>query len=182
MCGADRARSIRWGGWWPWRSARSGVDAAMCTRSANGGRSASRRSAPRWACGESAGRVWRPFTAPFATSTMPPSSGRWGSGLRRKGWRPTDDALAIDGKGLRGIHGEEIPGGRLVAAFAHQARVVLAEAATAGKGHELAGVEAILADLPARLVSGRVVAGDALLASCGRCRPIVRKGDTISSP
>jgi hypothetical protein len=31
-----------------------------------------------------------------------------------------DEALAIDGKTLRGIHGEEIPGVHLVAAYAHQ--------------------------------------------------------------
>ena len=61
-----------------------------------------------------------------------------------------DEAIAIDGKTLRGIHGEEVPGVHLVAAFAHQTRTVLAQAATEGKGHELAGVKAVLAALPAR--------------------------------
>src|SRR5712691_6128642 len=73
-----------------------------------------------------------------------------------------DEALAIDGKTLRGIHGEEIPGVHLVAAYAHQTHVVLAAAETVGKGHELAGVQAVLAALPARLLAGRVVTGDAL--------------------
>ncbi len=94
---------------------------------------------------------------------------------------PPDDALAIDGKTLRGIHGEELPGVHLVAAYAHQARVVLAEAETVGKGHELAGVQAVLAALPQRLLVGRVVTGDALLATRALCRQIVRKGGTISS-
>jgi hypothetical protein len=36
-------------------------------------------------------------------------------------------AIAIDGKGLRGIHGEELPGVRLVAAYAVGAGLVLAQ-------------------------------------------------------
>ena len=91
------------------------------------------------------------------------------------------EALAIDGKTLRGMHGEEIPGVHLVAAYAHQTRVVLAEAETVGKGHELAGVQAVLAALPARLLAGRVVTGDALLATRALCRRIIQKGGTISS-
>jgi len=35
--------------------------------------------------------------------------------------------IAIDGKGLKGIHGEEIPGVRLVAAYADEAGMVLAQ-------------------------------------------------------
>ena len=92
--------------------------------------------------------------------------GQW---FAQHGLEP-DEALAIDGKTLRGIHGEEIPGVHLVAAFAHQTRVVLAQAETRGKGHELEGVNAGVAGvaaLPARLLSGRVVTGDALLAA--RC-------------
>jgi DDE_Tnp_1-associated len=92
-----------------------------------------------------------------------------------------DEALAIDGKTLRGIHGEEIPGVPLVAAFAHQTRVALVQAATVGKGHELAGVQAVLAALPTRLLAGRVVTGDALLASRALCQQIVRKGGPMSS-
>jgi hypothetical protein len=91
-----------------------------------------------------------------------------------------EEALAIDGKTLRGIHGEEIPGVHLVAAYAHQTRVVLAQAETMGKGHELAGVQAVLAALPSRLLAGRVVTGDALLATRALCRQLVQKGGTIS--
>jgi hypothetical protein len=36
-------------------------------------------------------------------------------------------AIAIDGKGLRGIHGEELPGVRLVAAYADDVSLVLAQ-------------------------------------------------------
>lgn len=38
-----------------------------------------------------------------------------------------EGAIAIDGKGLRGIHGEELPGVRLVAAYADGAGLVLAQ-------------------------------------------------------
>lgn len=91
------------------------------------------------------------------------------------------EAIAIDGKTRRGIHGEAVPGVHLVAAFAHQTRTVLAQAATEGKGHELAGVKAVLASLFARLLCGHVVTGDALLAQRELCRQIIAKGGTISS-
>jgi hypothetical protein len=94
---------------------------------------------------------------------------------------PPDEALALDGKTLRGLHGEEIPGVHFAAAYAHQTRVVLAEAETLGKGHELAGVQAVLAMLPERLLAARVVTGDALLASRALCQQVVRKGGIISS-
>lgn len=103
--------------------------------------------------------------------------GQW---FAAQGLEP-DEALALDGKTLRGIHGEEIPGVHLVAAFAHRTRVVLAQAATEGKGHELAGVDAVLVGLPQRLLAGRVVTGDALLATRALCGQIVRKGGTTSS-
>jgi hypothetical protein len=43
-----------------------------------------------------------------------------------------EEAIAIDGKGLRGIHGEELPGVRLVAAYAPKAGLVLAQAGGEG--------------------------------------------------
>jgi hypothetical protein len=35
--------------------------------------------------------------------------------------------ISIDGKGLKGIHGEELPGVRLVSAYAHEAGLTLAQ-------------------------------------------------------
>jgi hypothetical protein len=40
---------------------------------------------------------------------------------------PEAKAIALDGKQLRGIHGEQLPGVRLVAAFSHETNWVLAE-------------------------------------------------------
>ena len=48
---------------------------------------------------------------------------RWAKKALREG----DQAIALDGKALRGIHGEEIPGVRLVAAYAHESGLVLAQ-------------------------------------------------------
>lgn len=39
----------------------------------------------------------------------------------------TGEAIAIDGKGLKGIHGEELPGVRLVAAYGTKSSLVLAQ-------------------------------------------------------
>lgn len=75
------------------------------------------------------------------------------------------EGIALDGKTLRGIHGEEIPGVHLVAAYAHQTRMVLAQTATEGKGNELAGVKQLLREIPEHLLAGHVVTGDALLAT-----------------
>lgn len=46
----------------------------------------------------------------------------------------TGEGIAIDGKALRGIHGEELPGVHLVAAYAHRASRVLAERGGQGEG------------------------------------------------
>ncbi len=40
---------------------------------------------------------------------------------------PADGHLVLDGKALRGIHGEELPGVRLVAVYAPEAGLVLAQ-------------------------------------------------------
>lgn len=49
--------------------------------------------------------------------------GQW---FREQGLRE-GEAIALDGKSLRGIHGEELPSVHLVSAYAHYAGVVLAQ-------------------------------------------------------
>jgi hypothetical protein len=86
-------------------------------------------------------------------------------------------ALALDGKTLRGIHGDAVPGVHLVAAYAHECGVVLAQVAAPGKGHELAAATTVLATVP---LQGRVVTADALLTRRARCKQIVRRrGDYL---
>lgn len=69
------------------------------------------------------------------------------------------EAIAIDGKSLRGIHGEEVPGVHLVSAYGQRSRVVLAQVWVENKGQELAAVKQLLATLP---LAGRLVTLDAL--------------------
>lgn len=92
-----------------------------------------------------------------------------GAWLAGSGVDPAE-ALALDGKALRGIHGDAVPGVHLVAAFAHRAGAVLGQAASPGKGRELAAVKAVLGQVP---LAGRVVTGDALLTQRDVCARVV---------
>ena len=94
--------------------------------------------------------------------------GEW---LRARGLQP-GEGVAVDGKTLRGIHGEEMPGVHLVAAFAHQTGIILDQQATEGKGQELETERAMLERLDVR---GHVVTGDALLAQRDLSEVIVKK-------
>lgn len=100
-----------------------------------------------------------------------------GGWLRARGLK-AGEGLALDGKTLRGIHGEELPGVHLVAAFTHQSGIVLAQEAAPGQGQELAAVEAVLACLD---LQGHVVTGDALLAQRELCEQIVKKGALLAA-
>ena len=88
------------------------------------------------------------------------------------------EALAIDGKRLRGIHGEQLPGVHLVAAYAHQSGIVLGQQAVAHKKNELEAVYQLLARLD---LKDRVVTGDAQFTQRKVCQRIVAKGGTTSS-
>jgi len=88
------------------------------------------------------------------------------------------EAIAVDGKTLRGIHGEEVPGVHLIAAYTHHRGRVLAQRAAPGKGRELEAAKAVLESLD---LKGQIVTGDALLAQRDLCRKIKKKGATGSS-
>ena len=95
-----------------------------------------------------------------------------GGWLSARGLR-AGEGVALDGKTLRGIHGDQLPGVHLVAAFTHQSGIVLTQEVAPGKGQELAAVKAVLARLD---LQGHTVTGDALLAQRGLCQQIVKKG------
>ncbi len=75
-----------------------------------------------------------------------------------------DDPLSLDGKTLRGVHGQEIPGVHVVSAYASRAGAVLAQVAAPGKGE------------------GRVVVADALLTQRKVCEQIVAGGGEYLLP
>lgn len=101
-----------------------------------------------------------------------------GAWLARTGVEPTD-ALALDGKTLRGIHGDAVPGVHLVGAYAHRAGVMLAQLRSEGRGQELAAAKQVLAALP---LAGRAVTGDALLTQRAVSRGVVAGGGEYLLP
>jgi DDE_Tnp_1-associated/Transposase DDE domain len=101
-----------------------------------------------------------------------------GAWLSRNGVDPAE-AVALDGKTLRGIHGDAVPGVHLVAAYAHRAGAVLAQAPSPGKGQELAAARTVLGEID---VAGRVVTGDALLTQRDLCLRIVAGGGAYLLP
>ena len=101
--------------------------------------------------------------------------GRWLAGT---GIAP-DALLCVNGKTLRGIHGEQLPGVHLVSVYAAQAGAVLAQVTAPGKGQELAAAKAALAQAP---LAGRVVAGDALQTQRDVCDQIVAAGGDYLLP
>ena len=88
------------------------------------------------------------------------------------------EAVAIDGKALRGIHGDQLPGVHLVAAYAHGAGIVVGQQAVGGKRNELDAVAGLLGQLD---VKGLVVTGDALFTQRELCQRVVAQGGTTSS-
>ena len=97
----------------------------------------------------------------------------------RAQWAEAVDPLSLDGKTLRGVHGQEIPGVHLVSAYASRAGAVLAQVAAPGKGEELAAVKEVLGQVP---LKGRVVVADALLTQRKVCEQIVAGGGEYLLP
>jgi hypothetical protein len=90
-----------------------------------------------------------------------------------------DEPLAVDGKTLRGVHGEGIPGAHLVSVYALRAGAVLAQIRTAEKGGELPATKAALAQVD---LTGHVVMGDALQTQRAVCTQIVAGGGEYLLP
>jgi hypothetical protein len=97
---------------------------------ARGGASrAVRTYAPRGGSPAPARRAWRRCFACSATWPCAAFEQALGAWVRAQG-RPAGEALALDGKPLRGIHGEAVPGVQRVAAYAHRTGAVLEQKGT----------------------------------------------------
>lgn len=101
-----------------------------------------------------------------------------GAWLVRTGVAP-GEPIAVDGKTLRGVHGDGLPGEHLVSAYAHRAGAVLAQVRSAGHGHELAAAERVLGAVP---LAGRVVTTDALLTQRSVSQRVVDGGGAYLLP
>jgi hypothetical protein len=100
-----------------------------------------------------------------------------GGWLQKRGL-PPGAAVAVDGKTLRGIHGAQVPGVHLLAAYAHATGIVVGQQAVGNKENELTALPGLLAQLN---LQGLVVTGDALFTQREVCREIVAKGGITSS-
>jgi hypothetical protein len=101
-----------------------------------------------------------------------------GGWLAQTGIAP-GEPYAVDGKTLRGIHGEEIPGAHLVSVYALRAGAVLAQIRAREKGAELPATKAALAQVE---LAGHVVMGDALQTQRAVCEQIVAAGGEYLLP
>lgn len=99
-----------------------------------------------------------------------------GSWLRQRGRREAE-AIAVDGKSLRGLHGEQLPGVHLVAAYGQRSGIALGQEAVGHGENELAAVARLLECLDLR---GQVVTGDAQFTQRSLAQAIVEKGGTTS--
>lgn len=83
-------------------------------------------------------------------------------------------AASIDGKKLRGIHGEEVPGVALLSVFSHKLGVTLAQRRISEQG-ELVSARELLKALD---LHGLIITGDALYCQRDICEQIVKGGAT----
>jgi hypothetical protein len=133
--------------------------------------------AGRGACAATLHRVYRALDV----AAFEQAVGGW---LAQTGVAP-DDALALDGKTLRGTRGPDGPGGEfvpglhLVAAYAPAAGAVLGQVCAPGKGRELAAAQTVRAAVP---LGGRVVTGAALLTQREVCEQVVAAGGDYLLP
>jgi hypothetical protein len=93
---------------------------------------------------------------------------RWTNGRCDAGW----EALSLDGKVLRGVQGHQIPGVHLLAAYAHEARVVLEQIPVDASTNEHKTALELLDLIP---VKGKIVLGDAMFCQRDLSRKISKK-------
>jgi hypothetical protein len=94
---------------------------------------------------------------------------KWLAGQQERGWT----AVSIDGKTLRGTQGHEIAGVHLLAAYAHDAQLVLDQIPVDARTNEHKAALELLNLIP---LKGKIVLGDAMFCQKELSRRIRRKG------
>jgi hypothetical protein len=92
--------------------------------------------------------------------------------------RKTLQAVSMDGKFLKGIHGERIAGVHLVSAFAHHLGLPMGQTWIGNNECELIGARRLLEVLD---LKGVILTGDSLYCQRDICTTMVEKGGTTSS-
>jgi hypothetical protein len=102
------------------------------------------------------------------------SLGRWSSAAAEaRGWK----AVSFDGKTLRGSTDVQLPGVHLLAAYAHEAGIVLRQLPVDAKTNEHKAALELLDLIP---VKGKLVTGDAMFCQRDLSRKIrAKKGDYL---
>lgn len=95
---------------------------------------------------------------------------RWTNGRVAGGW----ESVSIDGKTLRGTQGHEVPGVHVLAAYAHEAKVVLDQVPVDAKTNEHKAALELLDMIP---LEGKLVTGDAMFCQRDLSRKIRKKRD-----
>jgi hypothetical protein len=90
--------------------------------------------------------------------------------------QPAWEAVAIDGKTLRGSGSDEEPAVHVLSALAHELGVVLGQVEVGSHTNEIKGLDPLLTDLA---LEGRVVTMDAMLTQREIAKTIRAKGGTI---
>ena len=98
---------------------------------------------------------------------------RWTAERAAAGWK----SVSLDGKTLRGTQGHEVPGVHLLAAYAHEAKVVLDQVPVDAKTNEHKAALELLDLIP---LEGKLVAGDAMFCQRDLSRKIRKKRGTGS--
>jgi hypothetical protein len=98
---------------------------------------------------------------------------RWAAGRGQVGWK----AVHLDGKSLRGTQGHLVPGVMVLAAYAHEAQVVLGQIPVDAKTNEHKTALQLLHLIP---LQGKIVTGDAAFCQRDLSRKISKKGATGS--
>lgn len=94
---------------------------------------------------------------------------RWTRSRQAAGWKQ----ISIDGKELRGTQGHEVPGVRVLCAYAHEARLVLDQVPVEAKTNEHKTALELLKLIP---LAGVLVSGDAMFCQRDLSRKILKKG------
>lgn len=93
----------------------------------------------------------------------------WTAGRVAAGWR----SISFDGKTLRGVQGHQVPGVHLLAAYAHEAKLVLDQIPVDAKTNEHKTALELLNLIP---LEDKVVTGDAMFCQRDLSRKIRKKG------
>lgn len=94
---------------------------------------------------------------------------RWTSGRAAAGW----ESVSLDGKTLRGTGGHLVPGVHLLAAYAHETKVVLEQIPVDAKTNEHKTALELLNLIP---LEGKLVTGDAMFCQRDLSQKIRKKG------